>query len=114
MFTPVLTIFTQSRFLCLLTCVAFHSHACGIRATFRCWRREAVEGPSKGMIPSWYYVVLCIITGGNQSSGLWLGHVYTQVSMTECRHETGDQGLAINTYMRDYSTARSEIGVLSI
>jgi hypothetical protein len=49
-----------------------------------------VKGPSKGMIPSW-----CCVTRRNQPSGLWLGHVYTQVSMTECRHETRDQGLAI-------------------
>lgn len=49
-----------------------------------------MKGPSKGMIPSW-----CCVTRRNQSSGVWLGHVYTQVSMTECRHETGDQGLAL-------------------
>jgi hypothetical protein len=49
-----------------------------------------VKGLSKGMIPSW-----CCVTRRNQSSGLWLGHAYMQVSATECRHEAGDQGLVI-------------------
>jgi hypothetical protein len=53
MFTPVLTMFTQSRFSGSVTCVACHSHACGVRASagaveehslartgsFRSWKR---------------------------------------------------------------------------
>jgi hypothetical protein len=54
-----------------------------------------VKGPSKGMIPSWRCV-----TRRNQSSGLWLGHAYTQVSVTKSRHEAGDQGLVIFALQR--------------